>query len=281
MESQIAKTSKGLIEYTSLGEGPTILVCHGTSSDCYSTHASMAIVEAGFRVLTPSRPGYGRTPLSAGRTAAEAAEGLNALLDTLDIPTCSVVAISGGGPTGLNLAAGFPSRVVRLVLIEAISHTEDRRNEPAYRSQVAFYGPLHGLFWGGLRVLGRVSPRNTARQTLAIFTTHDPEDTLRRLSRDDILETCAFFRGRSSRKGALNDLTHSVGEELLRQVIQPTLVVHSREDRAVPFSHAEWSLANIPHAELCEAGFTGHFYWIGPDYPRVSQSVIRFLRGDT
>jgi len=68
---------------------------------------------------------------------------------------------------------------------------------------------------------------------------------------------------------------------LLHRVIQPTLVVHSREDRAVPFSHAEWSLANIPHAELCEAGFTGHFYWIGPDYPRVSQSVIRFLRGDT
>jgi pimeloyl-ACP methyl ester carboxylesterase len=279
MESQIAETSKGPIEYTVLGIGPTVLACHGTSSDCFSTYTSAPLVEAGFRVLIPSRPGYGQTPLSVGRTAAEAAGALVTLLDALGIQTCSVVAISGGGPTGLSLAAGYPARVARLVLMEAISHTETRSEEPGYAGQVAFYGPMHFLFWHTLRVFGRLSPRNTARQTLAIFSTHDPEDTLRRLSRDDILKTCAFFRGRSSRKGALNDLTHTVGVEVLHQVIQPTLVVHSREDRAVPFSHAEWSLENIPEVRLCESGFTGHFYWIGPDYPRVVQAVVRFLGG--
>lgn len=215
MQSQIAMTSKGPVEYTSLGEGPPILVCHGTSSDCFSTHTSMPVVEAGFRVLTPSWPGYGRTPLSVGRSAAKAAAALDALLDHLAIPTCCLIAVSGGGPTGLNMAARFPTRVQRLVLVEAISHTETRRDEPGYASQVAFYGPMHRLFWGGLRLLGRVSPRNTARQTLAIFSTHDPEDTLRRLSQRDILETGAFFRGRSSRRGAQNDLTHTAGEALL------------------------------------------------------------------
>jgi pimeloyl-ACP methyl ester carboxylesterase len=280
VESQIERTSKGPIEYTSLGAGEIVLVCHGTSSDCYSTYTSMPMVEAGFRVLTPSRPGYGRTPLSVGRTAEAAAGSLAALLDSLAIQACSVVAISGGGPTGLNLAALHPTRVNRIVLVEAISHTEVRQNEPGYRSQRAFYGALHGLFWQMLRFSGRVWPRNTARQTLAIFSMHDPEDALRRLSQDDILETCAFFRGRSSRKGALNDLTHTVGADVLHRIRQPALVVHSREDRAVPFDHAEWSVTNIPHAELCEAGFTGHFYWIGPDYPRINQAVIRFLQED-
>jgi hypothetical protein len=33
MESQIAQTSKGPIEYTLLRNGPTVLACHGTSSD--------------------------------------------------------------------------------------------------------------------------------------------------------------------------------------------------------------------------------------------------------
>jgi hypothetical protein len=31
MDSQIARTSKGLIEYSSLGDVPELLLCHGTS----------------------------------------------------------------------------------------------------------------------------------------------------------------------------------------------------------------------------------------------------------
>src|SRR5512142_3189428 len=100
LESRIANTSCGAIEYTLLGKGPVVLVSHGTSSNCFSIDGSEPLVEAGFSVLTPSRPGYGRTPLAVGATAAQAAEALVALLDTLKIETCAVKAISGGGPTG-------------------------------------------------------------------------------------------------------------------------------------------------------------------------------------
>jgi pimeloyl-ACP methyl ester carboxylesterase len=143
MKSQIAQTSKGPIEYTLLGSGPVVLACHGTSSNCFSTDTSSPLVEAGFSVLTPSRPGYGRTPLSVGPSAADAAQALIALLDSLEVRTCAVVAISGGGPTGVALAAGFPERVTRLVLAEAVTYPENRPNEPGYKNQVAFYGPLH------------------------------------------------------------------------------------------------------------------------------------------
>jgi pimeloyl-ACP methyl ester carboxylesterase len=74
MKSQIAQTSKGRIEYTLLGSGPVVLVFHGTSSNCFSTDLAGPLVEAGFSVLTPSRPGYGRTPLNVGKTAAQLAE---------------------------------------------------------------------------------------------------------------------------------------------------------------------------------------------------------------
>jgi pimeloyl-ACP methyl ester carboxylesterase len=281
MKSQIARTSRGPIEYTLLGDGPPVLVCHGTSSNCFSTELSKPLVEAGFRVLTPSRPGYGRTPLEVGRSAADAARALIALLDSFQVQTCAVVATSGGGPTGVALAAGFPQRVTPLMLVEAITRPEERPNEPAYKNQVAFYGPLHALMWHSLGLMSRLSPRSTARQVLAIFSSHDPDDGLSRLSSDDIQNLCHFFWGRSSRRGALNDLTHTVGAHLLMAVQQPTLVVHSREDKSVPFSHAEWSLAHIAHAELCEAGFTGHFFWIGPDFTRLSQKIVAFLRGSS
>jgi pimeloyl-ACP methyl ester carboxylesterase len=278
MISQIAQTPKGPIEYTLLGSGPVVLVCHGTSSNCFSTDVSMPLVEAGLSVLTPSRPGYGRTPLETGPSAAEAAGALIALLDSLAIQTCAVVAISGGGPTGIALAAGYPGRIERLVLAEAISHPEDRPNEPSYKDQSAFYGPMHSVLWGMLGLMSRLSPRSMARQTLVIFSTHDPDDTLGRLSSEDIAKICRFYQGRSSRRGALADWAHTAGADLLRAVRQPTLVIHSREDKSVPFGHAEWSLEHIPGAELCEAGITGHFFWVDPDYPRISQRMVAFLQ---
>jgi pimeloyl-ACP methyl ester carboxylesterase len=278
MKSQIAQTPKGPIEYNLQGSGPVVLVCHGTSSNCYASEMAGPLVQAGFSVLTPSRPGYGRTPLEIGRSAGEAAQALIALLDSLQVPTCSVLAISGGGPTGVALAAGFPGRVTRLVLEEAITYPENRPNEPSYKNQTAFYGPMHNLTWGMLGLMSRISPRGMARQTLAIFSTHDPEDGLKQLSKGDIQTIAHFYQGHSSRLGALADGAHTVGADLLKKLRQPTLVIHSREDNSVPFVHAEWSLKHIPQAQLYEGGLTGHFFWVGPDSPRINQSMVAFLR---
>jgi len=280
MKSQIAHTSNEPVEYTLLGDGPVVLVIHGTSSDCHSTELAEPLVKAGLSVLTPSRPGYGRTPLETGRSASQAADTLIALLDYLQVQKCSVVAISGGGPTGIALAARHQQRVERLALVAAISRPEDRPNESNYKNQEAFYGPMHAVMWGMLGLMSRLSPQSMARQTLTIFSTHDPADGMSKLSKEDIRKICRFYHRHSSRKGALNDATHAVGLESLKAISQPVLIIHSREDNSVPFSHAEWSLENIPNAELCEAGFTGHFFWVGPDYKRISERLTGFLCAD-
>lgn len=278
LESRIANTSCGAMEYTLQGSGPVVLVCHGTSSSCFSIAGSEPLLEAGFSVLTPSRPGYGRTPLKVGPSAAQTAKAMVALLDHLKIEACAVKAISGGGSTGVALAADHPERVRRLALVAAITKPECRLDEPAYQSQKAFYGPLHGMFWSMLGLVSRLSPAGMARQTMALFSTHDPEDVFKQLTAEDIESICRFYQLRSSRRGAINDLTHTVGNELLQRIQAQTLVIHSREDRSVPFHHAEWTLAHIPHAELCESGATGHFYWVGPDYPKISQKLVSFFR---
>ncbi len=278
-KSQLVQTSKGPVEYVLSGSGPVVLVCHGTSSDCYASELSGPLVEAGFSVLVPSRPGYGRTPLEVGLSAAQAAQALQAMLECLSIRTCSVIGISGGGPTAIALASGVPQVVERLVLLAAQSYPEHRPSEPGYKNQNAFYGPMHSITWGVLGLMGRLSPRRMARQTLEIFSTHDPDEGLSKITEKDIDQICAFYQGHSSRRGALNDATHTVGEGVLASIHQPTLVVHSRCDNSVPFAHAEWSLKHIPQAELCEGGFTGHGFWIGPDFPLISQRLIGFLKG--
>ena len=87
MKSQIACTSKGPIEYTLQGAGPVVLVCHGTSSNCFSTELAGPLVEAGFSLLTPSRPGYGRKPSEVGSSNAQAAGGGRGLRDSREIQT--------------------------------------------------------------------------------------------------------------------------------------------------------------------------------------------------
>jgi hypothetical protein len=42
----------------------------------------------------------------------------------------------------------------------------------------------------------------------------------------------------------------------------------------------EYSLAQIPNSELCEGGLTGHFLWTGPDYQRISQRWVEFLKAE-
>ena len=93
---QIAETAVGPIEYGIVGDsGPVILFAHGTPGGFDQTPFFSAVGFEGYRVLTPSRPGYMATPLDVGRTPQDQARAFAALLDALDIdertarPSCS------------------------------------------------------------------------------------------------------------------------------------------------------------------------------------------------
>ena len=73
--SELADTAQGTVEYTDAGEGPAILGVHGGVGG-YDQGLVLCrpFMEKGFRVISPSRPGYLRTPSSSGRTFAEQAD---------------------------------------------------------------------------------------------------------------------------------------------------------------------------------------------------------------
>ena len=71
--------------------------------------------------MTPSRPGYGKTPAEVGNNAEKAAEAMVDLIDNLKIDRVGTMAVSGGGPTAIYLAAIHPEKVKKLVLVSALS----------------------------------------------------------------------------------------------------------------------------------------------------------------
>ena len=98
--SEIAQTARGPVEYSKKGNAPYILAIHGApgSHDGYAGFFDYWL-DNGFGVICPSRPGYGRTPVDNGRTFADAADTIAALLDALNVESVVVHGVSAGGCT--------------------------------------------------------------------------------------------------------------------------------------------------------------------------------------
>src|SRR5574342_220699 len=61
--SDVAQTACGAIEYAAVGEGPAILLVHGAGGGFDQVlEPARELAARGFRVISPSRFGYLRTP---------------------------------------------------------------------------------------------------------------------------------------------------------------------------------------------------------------------------
>jgi pimeloyl-ACP methyl ester carboxylesterase len=95
---------------------------HGTPSSGlpYAPRVRDALA-AGFRWVSYSRPGYGRSSRDEGRTVADAAADVAAILDHLGAERCCTIGGSGGGPHALATAAMLPDRVLSTATIASVA----------------------------------------------------------------------------------------------------------------------------------------------------------------
>jgi pimeloyl-ACP methyl ester carboxylesterase len=169
---EIAETAKGPVEFGMAGTGRVILHFHGGASGYDQTLAlSWDLHEAGFTVLTPSRPVYVRTPLTIGARPEQAADVTASLLDVLGIDKVCVMVTSGGGPTALHFAMRHPQRAWGLMLQAAISrrHVQPSRSTNSLIGRVIFTrsGTWQAdlLAWG-MHLLARCWPAILIRSLL-------------------------------------------------------------------------------------------------------------------
>ena len=120
---QQSQTPQGVIEYCDAGQGPPILYFHGTGAGCDSVFIlEQWLLDDGFRVIAPNRPGYYGTPLTSGRSASECADLAAALLESLHVDRVAVIGTSGGGLAACRFASLRPARTACLVLQCAVAH---------------------------------------------------------------------------------------------------------------------------------------------------------------
>jgi pimeloyl-ACP methyl ester carboxylesterase len=76
-----------------------------------------AATSRGIRLVSYSRPGYGGSTRAPGRSVADCAEDVAAILDRLEVEHALTLGWSGGGPHTLATAALLPDRVIACATI--------------------------------------------------------------------------------------------------------------------------------------------------------------------
>ncbi len=242
-ESEIYESSLGPIEYKIRGNnGPVVLIAHGTPGG----HDQTIGHTSGYRVLTPSRPGYLRTPLSVGYTPLEQAAAFKELLDGLGIQKVIVIGISGGGPSSMEFAAAFPERTLGLVALEAVSFSEDLSDEDAAGLEFSDRDTMFSLLSLHLlndRAIAEYLLPNKNNQDRALA---DPKKIQ---SLKDLVWTIWPFSKR--RDGFYNDYKQFSELSLpLSSIKVPTFIIHGDEDINVDIEQARYIQKLIPNSRL-------------------------------
>jgi pimeloyl-ACP methyl ester carboxylesterase len=273
MTQTIAKTEKGPIEYRFEGKGPTVVVLNGGHCSRESRLSHERLIEHGFSVLTPSRPGYDSTPSDVGKSAQAAADALAALLDTLQISTVDVIGISAAGPTALAFVQQHSSRVRKLILESAVATDWDEQTK--IRSRIGF-GRLARVTWVAMHTMLKLFPTFIIKTLLHDLTILDVDMVFKRMSQDDLTFIKRMIETSQASTGFLNDIEHKVND--LATITKPVLVMYSPNDKTVSPNNARRVASEIATCELFEVPSDTHLIWIGTSAKEVWNKRLLFLR---
>lgn len=224
--SSIIETASGPVEYCMRGQGPAVLVAHGSPGGYDQGSAFSKLVGGQQTFIAISRPGYLRTPLTTGETPADQADMYAALLDSLGIQQATVVGISGGGPSAIQFALRHPARCSGLVMISGVvQRYVDWELKQALPFLMRWFKQLYE----------KVITFDPLLYLLLPFAKLLPDA----FATADFL--CSVTQYGLRKAGYENDMEQfaAIADYPLEQITAPTFVVHAVGDSEVPFSHAK------------------------------------------
>ncbi|WP_331733468.1 alpha/beta hydrolase (plasmid) [Streptomyces sp. NBC_00080] len=284
LPTRVVETGHGPLEFRLDRRGPeTVVIFHGGHMRAGLALGEEPFTQAGCSLLVPSRPGYGRTPVTTGGSAEGFADATAALCARLGVTrVTAVVGVSGGGPTAVAMTARHPVLVERLILQSAVGPVPWPDRRTYLGAHVVFAPRTEPATWALVHALVRHAPDAALRMLLRDLTVLPVGKVVAGLQSEHRDAAIALFTRMRSGHGFLNDLHDFNGGPDLRclsaDVEQPSLVIASRHDGAVPFAHAQALAAALRRAELLESLADSHFVWFGDDWPAIAARIRGFLR---
>ncbi|EXG81414.1 alpha/beta fold hydrolase [Cryptosporangium arvum] len=258
----------GRVAYAEVGDGPPLVlptpwVSHLERDwEVPEYRAFVAALAGTHRVVRYDRLGCGLSdrPARPGTGVQHDTAVLGALVDALELASFALFGFSIGACAALGYASARPERVSRLAIFGG--YAEGARTAPeALRTAILATVRAH---WGaGSRLLADVwMPGVDARV----------RDAFARLQREATDARTAA--------AVLASVYDADLRGALAGVRAPTLVLHRREDRAIPFALGREVAAGIPGARFVPLEGDVHPPWLGDSGP-VLDALLPFLAADT
>lgn len=273
--ASVVRTSTGPVEAAVSGAGPAVVLVHGSPGSWRQLVPVAEDLSAAFTVVVPSRPGYGCTPVDAGRTPDEQAAVYAGLLDAVAVERAAVVGVSGGAPSAAAFAARHPDRTDALVLCCPLAL--DRYPVPAALRAALLPGVGEVLTaldrWRRRRRMADPAARERAvRRELS---------TAELASLDDQLQAAVtrFLQSHLDAPAGLPGFRNDVSQAraatpIATAVSAPTLVLHGDADAVVPVEHGSAYASAIPGSTFEVLRGAGHGFLL----TRRSEVVPRLVR---
>jgi 2-hydroxy-6-oxonona-2,4-dienedioate hydrolase len=256
--SKMVDTDAGPIEYGAAGAGVPLFSIHGAGGGFDQGLANAAeLVGDGFRVIAPSRFGYLRTPVPRDASPTAQAEAHAALLSALKVPRATILGISAGARSAVELALRRPEMVEALVLI--VPATYSPSGVPSVDASRSSRLAL-GLVSAGAN-FGWWAAEKLAPSMLIRFLGVAPEllPDAPRSERDRIRRVVKTVQPLSLRFRGINlDSAADLHELPLEQIAAPTLIIAARDDGFKTAPPAEFTAGKIPGAKLIVYDWGGH-----------------------
>jgi pimeloyl-ACP methyl ester carboxylesterase len=236
------------VHWLEYGDGPECLaLVHGLSGSTRWWSRNVQALSRRYRLLVPDVIGFGRSRIAGAIPAVPELAAVLAgwMAEAADGAPAHLVGHSMGGQLAIHVAARYPERIRRLVLVDAAGLP--RPLNPRFLMRFA-YDVLPPRRWGDPRFLPVI---------VADALTAGPRVLLRALLhvlRDDVTP-------------------------LLPRIAAPTLVVWGAGDALVPHAHGRRMRRTIPDARLLVLPDACHNPMVDrPD--AFNRAVLDFLAGD-
>jgi pimeloyl-ACP methyl ester carboxylesterase len=239
------------------GDGPVLLLHHGTPGSGRPVRAMQRAAEnAGLRLVTYSRAGYGGSSRKAGRSVADVAADMEALLDALGAERCVTVGWSGGGPHALAMGALLAERTAGVVSIAGVAPYGARGIDfmagMGEQNVVEFSAALAG------EETLRPSLEADAEQLTDIDAAGIIEGMatlLPQVDRDHLTDEFGEDLAANFNEGLRNGVDGWVDDDLaftrpwgfdLSSITVPVAIWQGTEDLMVPYAHGQWLATQVP-----------------------------------
>ncbi|PUB21550.1 pimeloyl-ACP methyl ester carboxylesterase [Promicromonospora sp. AC04] len=252
------------IAYERAGEGPLLVLVHGAADDSRIWQPQLAGLAEDFTVVAWDEPGAGRSSdLPEGFGLAGYADGLAALLESLDLGPAHLAGISWGGTVALELYRRRPELVATLIMIDTYAGWKGSLPTDEVRARVA-----------GAREMLAAPPAQFDPTVPGLFAGDPPAELVPLLA-----EIAADVRPATLAQ-QLGIMAEADLTDLLPRIAVPTLLVWGRLDARSPLTVASQFENAIPDTTLVVIEGAGHLSNL--ERPELVNDAVRaFCRAHT